>query len=103
MICSMRPAKRPSWQRNYALGLNTAAMLIMLMIVYDVSVIHKYTNAWDIWFVRGMRLWFFVFLWVSLCAYTYAMCMHVHVCVCVLVCLLCALGFICPFNFLKNK
>lgn len=49
---------KPKKQRvqPYLANCCTVATLIMLSIVYVASFIHKYRNAWNVWFVTGTRM-----------------------------------------------
>ena len=46
---------KPRKQRTqpYLANICTVASIIMLSIVYVASFIHKYENAWNVWFVQG--------------------------------------------------
>ena len=44
---------KPKKQRSYIANMCTISLLIMLSIVYVASFIHKYENAWQVWFVQG--------------------------------------------------
>lgn len=48
---------KPRKQRShpYVANICTVALLIMLAIVYQASFIHKWENAWQVWFVKGMQ------------------------------------------------
>ena len=48
---------KPRKQRShpYVANMCTVATLIMLSIVYQASFIHKWENAWQVWFVKGTQ------------------------------------------------